>query len=228
MTTANLNTNRPTGPQSSSSSMCAVCVCDTQPITAIGIRTLLNNHGALSFTESVDLLSDGVDFLHEHPASLLLIDKTFGLTAICEALKGLCQQGANHASIVVWGAPVSPAEGMHFLHAGARGIVRKTAEVSALIACLEAVAKGRVWVEDRILRDSKPQDHPSNALSLREQEVLDLVQQSLPNKEIAIRLGIQPGTVKIHVRHIFEKTGIHGRHSLALASFSQLQSVAAA
>lgn len=46
-----------------------------------------------------------------------------------------------------------PAETMRFVHAGARGIVRKTAEISALMAFLEAVAKGRV--EDCVLRYPK-------------------------------------------------------------------------
>jgi DNA-binding NarL/FixJ family response regulator len=53
-------------------------------------------------------------------------------------------------------------------------------------------------------------------LTQREQEVLDLVEQGMKNKDIALQLGIQPGTVKIHLKHIFEKTGIHGRYGLAL------------
>jgi DNA-binding CsgD family transcriptional regulator len=38
----------------------------------------------------------------------------------------------------------------------------------------------------------------------------------MKNKEIGCRLGIQTGTVKIHLKHIFEKTGIRGRYGLAL------------
>ena len=93
---------------------------------------------------------------------------------------------------MVWGASISPAEAIRFLHAGVRGVLRKTAEVSALLSCLETVALGRIWVEDCVLRDSRPVDHPSNALTAREQEVLELVQQSLPNRDIALRLNIQP------------------------------------
>ena len=38
---------------------------------------------------------------------------------------------------------------------------------------------------------------------------------------VATELGISPGTVKIHLKHIFEKTGIHGRHGLALTVLRQ-------
>ena len=41
--------------------------------------------------------------------------------------------------------------------------------------------------------------------------------------QIAARLGIQPGTVKIHMRHIFEKTGIRGRFGLALSGWRDRQ-----
>ena len=45
---------------------------------------------------------------------------------------------------------------------------------------------------------------------------LQLVEQGFKNKEIANELGIRPGTVKIHLKHIFEKTGVHGRYGLAI------------
>jgi DNA-binding CsgD family transcriptional regulator len=41
------------------------------------------------------------------------------------------------------------------------------------------------------------------------------------NKDIAMALGIRTGTVKIHVKHILEKTGIRGRSGLALSGLKQ-------
>jgi two-component system nitrate/nitrite response regulator NarL len=45
---------------------------------------------------------------------------------------------------------------------------------------------------------------------------MELVEHGLKNKEIAHELNIRPGTVKIHLKHIFEKTGVRGRYGLAL------------
>ena len=48
---------------------------------------------------------------------------------------------------------------------------------------------------------------PRVALTSRETEVLGLVADGLGNKEIAERLGIASGTVKIHIQNILDKLG---------------------
>jgi DNA-binding NarL/FixJ family response regulator len=45
---------------------------------------------------------------------------------------------------------------------------------------------------------------------------MGLVERGLKNQDIAFALGICTGTVKIHLKHIFEKTGVRGRYGLAL------------
>jgi len=58
-------------------------------------------------------------------------------------------------------------------------------------------------------------------LTTREQQVAELVEQGLKNKEIARTLGICAGTVKIHLKHIFEKAGVRGRYGLSLSGFKE-------
>ena len=53
------------------------------------------------------------------------------------------------------------------------------------------------------------------ALSPREKEVLSLVAQGLSNAAIGTELFISPVTVKVHVRHIFEKLGVNSRAAAA-------------
>jgi DNA-binding CsgD family transcriptional regulator len=58
--------------------------------------------------------------------------------------------------------------------------------------------------------------HSVLTLSSREKQVLSLVAQGLSNPEIAQTLFISPVTVKVHVRHIFEKLGVKSRAEAAL------------
>jgi len=109
---------------------------------------------------------------------------------------------------IVWGNSISEAEALRFFQIGARGIVRKTADLSTLLNCLRAVRAGTTWMEDAVFREaSRPERYPRTELTPREQQVMELVEQGLKNKEIGRELGIRPGTVKIHLKHIFEKTG---------------------
>ena len=62
---------------------------------------------------------------------------------------------------------------------------------------------------------------PVTNLSVREREVYDLLCDGLPNGEIARRLFISPATVKVHVRHVYDKLGIRSRTALALNAASR-------
>ena len=53
-------------------------------------------------------------------------------------------------------------------------------------------------------------------LTPRELDVVRLVSSGLPNKSIARQLGLQVGTVKIHLHNIYKKLSVPNRATLAL------------
>jgi DNA-binding NarL/FixJ family response regulator len=53
-------------------------------------------------------------------------------------------------------------------------------------------------------------------LTRRESEVVLLVGTGMSNREIAQQLGLSVGTVKLHVHHIFRKTGAKRRSNLVV------------
>ena len=59
------------------------------------------------------------------------------------------------------------------------------------------------------------------ALTPAEREVVRLVSEGLRNDAIARRLFIAPGTVKVHLSHIFAKLGITTRAELAAQAAAQ-------
>jgi two-component system nitrate/nitrite response regulator NarL len=199
-----------------------VSVCDTQPVTAEGVRTLLTGSPDMRFAEVTDSLSLARELVRRNAPDVLMIDKAFGMQAILEwladfKLNDFKINDEKSTAIVIWGVSVTEAEALRFLQAGARGILRKTAGIQVVLSCLRSVALGRSWMEDCVFRDSsRAERYPRSELTPREQQVLELVEQGFKNKEIAKELGIRPGTVKIHLKHIFEKTGVRGRYGLAL------------
>jgi len=198
-----------------------VGICDTQPIAVRGLRALLSESGTLQLADSVETLEEAWQLAETCAVDILLIDKAFGLHAVLDWLTRLKTLDRPPA-VVVWGVAVTEAEALRFLQGGAKAIIRKTSEVKKLISCLGTVATGGSWMEDRVLRDYWQRERNGHSeLTAREQQVMQLVEQGFKNREIAVELGIRPGTVKIHLKHIFEKTGVRGRYGLALTGLRE-------
>jgi two-component system nitrate/nitrite response regulator NarL len=192
-----------------------VGVCDTQPVLVEGLRSVLTASGFYHLLNCVRSL-DEVDRLTVSEAPrIVVLDKALGASVLLDWLAR--PKNSTQPAYVLWCASVSEAESLRFLKAGATGILRKTACPETLLACFDAVANGRTWMDDMTLRGRRSGASIHSELTPREQQVLELVEQGLRNKEIARELGIRPGTVKIHLKHIFEKTGIHGRYGLAIS-----------
>lgn len=193
-----------------------LAVCDTQPVTAEGLRNLLAAADDLQFVASAGSLEASKAIIANGAADLIIVDKGFGMRAVLDWIQDLKLADATPA-IVVWGVSMTEAEALRLLQAGAKGIVRKTAELDSILTCLRTVASGRSWMEESVFRNSVERDRFGHSeLTPREQQVLELVEQGFKNKEIGLELGIRPGTVKIHLKHIFEKTGVRGRYGLAI------------
>ena len=100
-----------------------------------------------------------------------------------------------------------------------------------------AVSEGEHWLPRQVLQralqeltkihcEQKPEDalNDDNAsMTAREHNIAWLVAEGLTNKEIGKLLEISPETVKMHLKHIFDKLGIHRRSQLA-ANFSHKSS----
>lgn len=194
----------------------SLLVCDPQPIVTQGLRSVLSAADEISFMGGAESLEVAFQFVEHRQPDLVLVDKSFGGQA---TLDWVTRAQAVHPEvrIIIWGSPVSESEAVRYVHHGVRGILRKTADLTAILACLRAVAKGRTWMEDAVVPAAlRAQRESRSPLTPREQEVLALVEKGFKNREIAQHLGIRAGTVKIHLKHIFEKTGVHGRYGLAI------------
>ncbi|MBS1875015.1 MAG: response regulator transcription factor [Acidobacteria bacterium] len=195
---------------------CSVYVCDQQPIIIEGVRHVLECAAEFSFAGGCLLLAGARDPIRESRPDIVLLDHSYGIQAIGPFIEEL--KGGGRPHFVLWVVDYDQGECLRALHAGARAVLKKTAPISTLIACLRTVAAGTVWLEESALPAVRAQYRRLSQprISQREHDIIACVRRGLLNREIAAELGITPGTVKVHLMHIFEKTGVKDRHELAL------------
>lgn len=198
-----------------------VAICDTEPIAIEGLRRLLESVDGLRVVAAESSLLDGMDAVRELKPSLLMVDKSFGIHAVMDMLKSLRQSDSpTHA--IVWSTALTDIEALRLIQAGAAGVIRKSAPLNTLLTCLHTVASGSTWMEEKSIGDGDRAARSTRSnLTVRELQVMDLVERGMKNKDIGSSLGIRTGTVKIHLKHIFEKTGIRGRYGLALSGLKE-------
>lgn len=105
---------------------------------------------------------------------------------------------------------------------GLRGLVLKDAAIGKLVSCIRRVADGGFDMPFDLVAEAVEREIGRRAigeqfvraLSEREREVLLLVMEGLQNKDVARRLNLSEGTVRIHMHNIYQKTGIGSRAAL--------------
>lgn len=155
--------------------------------------------------------------LSELSPDVVLLDQSSGLRGMFHFI-AQAQVRQPQSRVVLWIHELDEVESFRALQAGARGILKKTLPVSALTDCIRTVARGEVWLDQLVPADSKKADERRSGarLTSREKDIVALVARGLRNRQIGETLSITQGTVKVHLMHIFEKTGVRDRFELAV------------
>jgi DNA-binding NarL/FixJ family response regulator len=198
----------------------SVIVCDSQPMAIEGIRALLSGNRDLRFAGGMTSMAAASELVNSVKPAVVLIDKAFGVATVLDYVRFL--SGRPGIGIVVWGVGLNSGEALRLVQGGVRGVIRRTSDTDSLLLCLRAVSRGHTWMEEAVNADvASPRQERRSNLTAREHQVVELVEKGLRNRDIAESLGIRTGTVKIHLRHIFEKTGCRGRYGLALTGLQE-------
>lgn len=102
------------------------------------------------------------------------------------------------------------------IDAGCSGYVTKDMQISELVEAIRATHAGEALIAPAMLARLLPRLRPSyrgvgSDLTAREREVLGLLAEGLPNKDIADRLVISLNTVRTHVQNVLTKLQAHSK-----------------
>lgn len=108
------------------------------------------------------------------------------------------------------------------LDAGAMGYIPKDTTSAIMLGALRLILAGGIYIPPNLAQADTPAalGRPRNrsALTPRQLDVLALLVQGISNKDIATRLGLSEGTVKMHVTSIFRELGVSNRTQATLAA----------
>ena len=197
--------------------MIHVTAYETQPVVVEGLRRGLEATTDLKFVGAVSNPEALAELVTKEASRVCLIDNALG-TKVTLRLVSDMRLYSPRTEPVLWGVEISEADSLGALQAGARGILKKTLPIHVIVDCLRAVASGNIWIERSISYRFVGfiNRRPELRLTAREEEVLHLVMRGMKNKQIAQTLQISPGTVKVHLTHVFDKTGAKDRFELAM------------
>lgn len=193
-----------------------VFVCESQPIVVEGLVRVLDDCEDLEFAGSASRLNDALDAVRSHQPDLVLVDQSAGLKMVFQFIADAKNTWAR-CQPILWVNDLAEVDCFRALQLGARGILKKNLPVESLRECLRSVAGGNVWIENSLPESAGTTERRTlPRLTPREREIVHHVCGGLKNKEIAGQLSITAGTVKVHLMHIFEKTGVRDRFELAV------------
>ena len=109
-----------------------------------------------------------------------------------------------------------------FLRAGFSGFITYDEALHSLAHAIKAIAEERVWASPEVMRiymnltsrRTMSQEAGVETLTIRENQVLELLRRRCSNKEMANLLRISESTVKFHVSNVLMKLNVNDRRDL--------------
>lgn len=206
-----------------------VLIIDDHALFRVGLKGLLEQRN-IEVVGAAAHGAEGIELAAQLNPDIILLDLRMPDMGGLEVLPILRE---NHPTTPVVMLTTSNEEKdlIKSLRTGAQGYLLKDMEPDELVGALRDIEKGKSVVAqdltDALARMVQGETHiedndgPFSTLTPREHEILCLLAEGQSNKLIARNLGISDGTVKLHVKAILRKLGIHSRVEAAVIAVEQ-------
>lgn len=213
----------------STATLMRVIIIDDHALFRAGLKGLLEQRNIEVIGEAANG-KEGIEYVKKLTPDIILLDLRMPDMSGLEVLKTLRDDQIT-IPVVVLTTSNEETDLIKALRSGAQGYLLKDMEPDELVAALRDIEKGKNVVAqeltDALARMvqgktlTEDEQGPFSELTPREHEILCLLAEGQSNKLIARNLGISDGTVKLHVKAILRKLGIHSRVEAAVIAVEQ-------
>jgi two-component system, NarL family, nitrate/nitrite response regulator NarL len=208
----------------------SILVADDHPVVLRGIVDVLRTCSDMKVIAECRDGKSAIDTIRTLEPDIAVLDIAMpGLSGLDVLASIRAEQ--RKTKIVFLTASIADEQILAAIADGVKAMMLKDTVPENLIECVRTVAAGGKWlptdmVDAAVERLAKRQLHVArlNAmLTARERDVMLLVAQGHPNKEVARRLAVTEGTIKIHLHNIYKKIGVANRTALAAFAIAHIE-----
>ncbi len=200
---------------------------DDHPMLRRGIADLLSLEDDVKVVGEASDGQQALTFLQNNAVDLVILDHNMPVLTGIETLKAIKSQQIK-VKVLLFTVSDSGDDVQQALKLGVDGYLLKDMEPEFIIDDIRKILRGELVISPNLasilaqtLRTPSASDIASN-LTARELQVIQMVAEGLSNKMIANRLDIAESTVKVHVKHILNKTGLRTRVDAAVWTVNNL------
>jgi DNA-binding NarL/FixJ family response regulator len=201
--------------------MITVAIIEDHQILVDSLGLMLRYEQDMEFLGAASSLSDGQILVENCSPDVLLLDVGLpdgnGLDMIPQV-----NTASPDTNIIVLTSLSDEATLMRVVDSGISGFVSKDSQLSDLLETIRKAADGEIVMPTSLLMGllmRLPRDKAAaykdergwERLTIREQEILELLAKGKSGNEIAEELHIAPLTVRTHIRNMMSKMGVHSR-----------------
>jgi DNA-binding NarL/FixJ family response regulator len=200
-----------------------IVAVDQHPLTLLGLTELLKSVPEFDLIGTCTSIADARQEVFKLQPDILLIDIKLPDGCGLKLIKELKNSSLSIKTVILTMA-MNDEQTIEALRCGVKGVLLKNMPAHLMVQCLQKVAAGGLWMEkesigqafEKMLHREAGMRRLATILTARETEVMRWVASGLSNQQIATKLIVQEGTIKIHVHNIYRKLGVNNRVDLTL------------